>query len=72
MKIEYMVGKKDAEKSIKQVLKTKLLISTRLLTKLKKLQKIFINGDIAFVNNKTKVGDKIEVSFDYDEDDEPY
>ncbi len=70
MKIEYKVSREDEGKSIKQVLKAKVLLSSRLLTKLKNLQKIYVNNEIAFVNNIAKKDDIIEVDLDYEEDDQ--
>ncbi len=70
MILEYKILKEDVGKSIKQLLKSKLFISTRLLTKLKNMQKISVNGNIAFVNDEAKENDMIKVDFDYEEEDQ--
>ena len=70
MILEYIVKEEDNEKSIKSLLKSKLKISTRLLNKLKNIQKIFVNSKIAFVNENAHTGDKIIIDFNYEEEDE--
>ena len=70
MKLTYMVKKSDEDKQIKDIIKNEFKISTRLFTKLKRLQKIYLNKEIAYVNNKANVGDIITIDFDYDEDDD--
>ena len=70
MILEYIVKEEDNEKSIKSLLKSKLKISTRLLNKLKNIQKIFVNSKIAFVNENAHTGDQILIDFNYDEEDE--
>jgi len=69
MELSYFCGENDVNKTIKTVLKEQFKLSTRLLNKLKMMQKISINQDIAMVNNAVKEGDRIVVSFDYDEED---
>ena len=66
MELSYFCGENDVNKTIKTVLKEQFKLSTRLLNKLKMMQKISINQDIAMVNNAVKAGDRIVVSFDYD------
>ncbi len=70
MILEYIVDKDNNEKPIKSILKSKLKISTRLLNKLKNMQKILINGQTAFVNDNAHAGDKIIIDFNYDEEDD--
>ena len=66
MKLKYIV---DKEINIRQVLREKLGVSERLLTKLKKNKKIYLNGnnDI-FLDIPVKSSDIVEVDFDFDED----
>lgn len=67
MKLEYIVQEDDLNKSIRDILISKLHISHRLLTTLKKEKQIFLNGK-DFIYSNLNVGDKILVSFDYEED----
>lgn len=66
MKLKYIV---DKEINIRQVLREKFGVSERLLTKLKKNKKIYLNGnnDI-FLDIPVKSLDMVEVDFDFDED----
>ncbi len=66
MKLKYIV---DKEINIRQVLREKFGVSERLLTKLKKNRKIYLNGknDI-FLDIPVKTSDIVEVDFDFDED----
>lgn len=66
MKLKYIV---DKEINIRQVLREKFGVSERLLTKLKKNKKIYLNGnnDI-FLDMPVKSLDIVEVDFDFDED----
>ena len=66
MKLKYIV---DKEINIRQVLREKFGVSERLLTKLKKNKKIYLNGnnDI-FLDIPVKSSDIVEVDFDFDED----
>lgn len=66
MKLKYIV---DKEINIRQVLREKFSVSERLLTKLKKNKKIYLNGnnDI-FLDIAVKNSDIVEVDFDFDED----
>lgn len=66
MKLKYIV---DKEINIRQVLREKFGVSERLLTKLKKNKKIYLNGnnDI-FLDIPVKSLDIVEVDFDFDED----
>lgn len=66
MELNYIV--KD-EVNIRQVLREKFGISERLLTKLKKNQKIFLNdSDKIYMDMYVKPNDKISVNLDFDED----
>lgn len=66
MELNYIV--KD-EVNIRQVLREKFGISERLLTKLKKNQKIFLNdSNKIYMDMYVKPNDKISVNLDFDED----
>lgn len=56
--------------TIKEVLRDYFNISERLLTKLKKSNKILLNGNIAIVNQKLQINDVISINLDFDEESE--
>lgn len=68
MKLEYKIKENDAGKSINSILLTKLNFSTRLLTKLIKKQKIFVNQNNCNTRNLVNLGDVIEIHFNLLED----
>lgn len=68
MKLIYQTKKSDANTNIHNILKNTLNISTRLLIKLIKNQKLSINGNKFNTRNKAKLGDIIEINFDFPED----
>lgn len=68
MKLEYIVTNNDNGKTVKDILLSCLHISHRLLITLKRENAIFLNDLPAFVYEKVSVNDKINVSFDYAED----
>lgn len=59
---------KNNNSSINQILKNDLKISSRLLYKLIKNKRIHINGIPCDTRNFPKIGDIIEINFDYKED----
>ena len=67
MKLEYKIIDSKYE-NVKQVLKIEFGISDRLLLRLKNNKKIFVNDNIAFVNDKVKLNDTISVLIDFEED----
>lgn len=67
MKLEYIVDNLTKYENVKQVLKENFLISDRLIVKLKKSKQIYLNNSPAFVNQKLKIGDKILVDLDFEE-----
>ena len=67
MKLTYTIQSTDNFANVKEVLKTKFVISDRLLLKLKKNEKILLNHLPCFVWSKIKTGDVIEVSLDFEE-----
>lgn len=68
MKLEYIATSNDNDRIIKDILLSYFQISHRLLITLKKNNCIFLNNTPSFVYQKLKKGDKLVVSFDYDED----
>lgn len=68
MKLVYQVPEKTAYQTVKEVLKIEFSMSDRLLLKLKKLQKISLNGEIVYVHHPLQQGDVIQCDLEYDED----
>lgn len=66
MKLTYQV--KNNNKTINQILQTELKISSRLLYKLIKMQKILLNNKICDTRSMTNAGDIITIDFNYEED----
>ena len=54
-------------KTVKNVLKSNFDLSNRLITKLKKNNKILLNNNITHINQELKIGDIIKVNFDFEE-----
>lgn len=68
MKLVYQAPEKTPYKTIKKVLKIEFSISDRLLLKLKKLQRIYLNGQIVYVHHPIQKGDIIQCDLEYEED----
>lgn len=70
MEIQYHINHTDKNKygNIHSLLKNKLHISNRLLTKLIKENCIILNGSICDTRNSFEVNDILIVNFDYPED----
>ena len=66
MKLSYVNLNKYS--NIKEVLKAEFSMSDRLLLKLKRLDKIYLNGKNASVNQNISKNDLVECYLDYDED----
>ncbi len=66
MKLEYVI--KNNELNINQILQNELNMSSRLLYKLIKGEKILLNGDVCDTRNFGNSGDLLIVDFDYEED----
>lgn len=66
MKLTY-IKKDNKYKTIRQVLKKEFNISNRLLVKLKKENKIFLNGNNLYLDYILNYNDKIEVLIDFKE-----
>lgn len=67
MKLEY-INNNDNYKKILDVLKLEFSMSDRLILKLKRNNKIYLNENLAFVWSPISVGDKICVLIDFEED----
>ena len=68
MKIKYIIEENTIGKSFHNILRNEIGISTRLLTKLVKDERITLNKNKCDTRTIAKSGDIIEISFDYDED----
>lgn len=68
MRLKYVVKKEEHFDNIKEILKTKLEISDRLLLKLKKENLIFLNNTPCNIKSPVNSNDIVEISLDYDED----
>ena len=66
MKLKYII--ENNKSNINQILQNELSISSRLLYKLIKSQRILLNGNICDTRNHSNVGDTLIVDFNYDED----
>lgn len=66
MQLKYIV--KNNELNINQILQNELNISSRLLYKLIKNERILLNGNICDTRNYANSGDVLIVDFDYEED----
>lgn len=67
MKLEYVVNNLSKYETVKQVLKNELLISDRLIIKLKQSKQIYLNDKVTFINQKLKLGDIICIDLDFEE-----
>lgn len=68
MILTYKVPNKCIYKTVKEVLKAEFQMSDRLLLKLKKMQKIFLNSKPVYVHHDIRCGDLIECDLNYEED----
>lgn len=68
MELKYIIKENDKNKTINEILLTKLSLSTRLLTKLIKNKNIYINGNIIDTRNTVTSRDIILLDFNYKED----
>lgn len=66
MKLAYVNSNKYS--NVKEVLKARFSMSDRLLLKLKKLDKIYLNGNVTSANHSVLENDLIECYLDYEED----
>ena len=68
MLLEYTINKNNVYTNLKEVLKIQFKLSDRLLLKLKRNNKIYINNQIANINSKIVHGDTISILIDFEED----
>lgn len=68
MILKYKIKEADEYKIIKDVLKSYFHISDRLLLKLKRNEKIFLNSKKSYVYSNVTTNDIVEVVIDFDED----
>ncbi len=68
MKLTYVVTPNTHYANLKELLKIEFLISDRLLLKLKRENKILINGSTASMGMNLNPEDKVEVNIDFTED----
>lgn len=67
MKLEYIINNLTKYENIKQILKEELLLSDRLIKKLKLSNQIFLNNQPTKIYSNFRVGDLITVNLDFDE-----
>lgn len=68
MKLQYIVNEKCNYTNLREVLKAHFNISDRLLLKLKKSNKIFVNNKSTYIDKILKLNDVIEIYIDFEED----
>ena len=72
MELRYIVKSDEKFDNLKELLKLKFQISDRFLIKLKKNDRLFINGKTASVYDVPKANDKININIDFDEDESTF
>ena len=68
MKLYYTIKPTDNYITLKDILKNRYNMSNRLLLKLKRNEKIFLNGECTYLNTSIKPNDIIEIALDFEED----
>lgn len=68
MKLEYIKTSSDKYIYLKQVLREEFALSSRLILKLKKDKKIFVNNQFTYLDRILNNNDKISVVIDFNED----
>ena len=66
MELEFKV-KDNQFFNVKEIIKSQFQISDRLLVKLKREKRIFLNGKPVYVTEKVKIGDVIKLDMNFDE-----
>lgn len=69
MKLEYKIKNKKYE-NIKQILKEEFYMSDRLIIKLKKNKRLFVNNIPVSINFKFNIGDLLIINLDFEEESE--
>lgn len=68
MILEHTIDSTDAGKPLKNILKSKLHLSERLVKKLKYQNKIFVNGNPVYVTHIVSENDRVKVELELEED----
>ena len=68
MNLSYQLDKNDCYDNVLHVLKEQFLLSDRLITKLKKANKIYLNNLPTYTKKPVTVGDTVSVVIDFEED----
>lgn len=68
MNLSYQIDKDDHYDNVLHVLKEQFLLSDRLITKLKKSNKIYLNDLPTYTKKSVTVGDTVSVLIDFEED----
>jgi len=68
MKLTYVVQSDYLHKTVRDVLKKEFLISSRLLTLLRKNKKVYLNNSNIYLDKELFLGDLITVNLDFEED----
>ena len=68
MNLSYQIDKDDHYDNILHVLKEQFLLSDRLITKLKKANKIYLNDLPTYTKKSVTMGDTVSVLIDFEED----
>lgn len=67
MRLTYTI-KDNKYKSITHILKEEFSMSSRLILKLKKNQKIYLNNEIVSINTHIEIGDILEIFINFEEE----
>lgn len=68
MNLSYKIKETDKFDNVFHVLKEQFLLSDRLITKLKKVNKIYLNNLPTYTRKLVNIGDTISVTIDFEED----
>ena len=68
MNLSYQIDKDEHYDNVLHVLKEQFLLSDRLITKLKKANKIYLNSLPTYTKKSVTVGDTVSVLIDFEED----
>ena len=68
MQLTYLVDTNNNYKTVREVLKNKFSISSRLLTTLRKEKKVLLNNSSIYLDKKLTIGDFVTVNLDFEED----
>ena len=68
MDLSYLVKPNNKYKTVRDVIKNEFLISSRLLTRLRKDRKICLNNSNCYLDKEIFIGDLLTVNLDFEED----